>query len=91
MELSRVFLALGDPTRRAMLMRLGNGAASVSELAQPMAMALPSALKHLRVLEEAGLVRTSKRGRTRVCAMEPELLLTATEWLSGELGLPETR
>lgn len=88
-ELSRVFLALGDPTRRALLMRLGGGEASVSELAQPLAMALPSVLKHLRVLEQAGLVRTRKRGRTRYCMMEPEPLLTATEWLSVELGLPD--
>ena len=75
--LDDVFLALGDPTRRAIVSRLVAGAASVKELAAPFAMALPSFLKHLNVLERGGLVRSRKIGRTRLCELEPAALRSA--------------
>ena len=65
MELDRVFKALADPTRRAVLERLSGGVAAVSELAEPFDMALPSFLQHMNVLEASGLVRSSKSGRVR--------------------------
>jgi len=79
--LDLVFAALTDGTRRDMLRRLANGPASVSELAQPFRMALPSLLKHLAVLERAGVVATRKRGRTRTCWLRPTAMLTAENWL----------
>ena len=68
-RLDRVFRALGDPTRRAVLGRLSSGPAAVSELAQPFDMALPSFTQHLAVLEECGLVRSRKTGRVRTCQL----------------------
>jgi len=69
-QLSGIFQALADPTRRAVLGRLGKGPASISELARPFDMALPSFMKHIRFLESSGLVRTRKNGRVRTCAIE---------------------
>lgn len=80
-ELDGVFRALADPTRRAVVQRLSLGPASVSELARPFEMALPSFLQHLRVLEESGLVRSTKQGRTRTCEMAPEQLSKAEHWI----------
>jgi len=87
--LDAVFHALADPTRRAVLARLGEGPASVSALAQPFDMALPSFLKHLRVLEESGLIRTEKQGRTRRCALERGRLAEAAGWLAAQRALWE--
>ncbi|HXS29826.1 MAG TPA: metalloregulator ArsR/SmtB family transcription factor [Steroidobacteraceae bacterium] len=82
-----VFHALSDGTRREILRRLAAGPASVSELAQPFRMALPSLLKHLGVLESAGAVVSRKRGRTRTCWLRPAALLAGEHWLS-ELRRP---
>src|SRR5690606_38458477 len=70
-RLDALFQALADPTRRAILSRLARGPASVSDLAQPFDMALPSLMGHLRKLEEAGLIDTKKDGRVRTCAIVP--------------------
>ena len=68
-DLSNLFHALADPTRRAMLTRLAQGPAPVSELAEPTGLRLPTVMRHLSVLEEAGLIATAKDGRVRTCAM----------------------
>lgn len=68
-ELDDVFRALADGTRRGMVARLAEGPASVSELAEPLTMSLPAVMKHVRVLEQAGLVSHRKEGRTRVCEL----------------------
>lgn len=80
-SLDDVFAALADPTRRAVIARLGRGAASVSELADPHDMALPSFLKHLNRLEASGIVRSRKDGRVRVCTLHPEALAAAETWI----------
>jgi DNA-binding transcriptional ArsR family regulator len=80
--LDRMFHALADPTRRAMVERLTRGPASVSELAQPLAMSLPAVVQHLHVLQESGLVRSKKIGRVRTCQLEPKALRTAEHWIS---------
>jgi len=82
-DLDRVFQALADPSRRAMLERLTRGPASVSELAAPLTMSLPGVVQHLQVLEAAGLVRTEKTGRVRSCMLEPGALRAAEAWLAG--------
>jgi len=81
-ELDRLFHALADPARRAILERLGRGAAAVSELAKPLPMSLPAAMQHLGVLEAAGLIRTEKVGRTRTCALEPQAMSRAEQWIT---------
>lgn len=81
-RLDQVFRALADPTRRAVLHRLTRGDAAVSELAKPFEMALPSFLQHLRVLEEAGLVRSQKTGRVRTYQVSPEPLFAAESWIT---------
>ena len=78
----RLFHTLADPTRRAILERLGRGPAPVSELARPLPMSLPSAMQHLGVLEAAGLVRTEKVGWVRTCALEPKALGQAEQWIN---------
>lgn len=80
--LDAAFSALADPTRRAILERLGSGGATISELAQPAAMSLTGLKKHVRVLEEAGLVSTEKRGRSRHCQLGPRRLEDAAAWLA---------
>ena len=82
LNLDLVFQALSDPTRRAMLARIGQGALPVTELARPTGMALPTILRHLSVLEGAGLITTQKHGRTRMCAADPETLAATEDWLS---------
>lgn len=89
--LDQVFLALGDPTRRAIVRRLGAGAASVTELAAPFAMALPSFMKHLGVLERSGLIRSQKQGRIRTCELEPAALKSAEGWMAEQRTLWESR
>jgi DNA-binding transcriptional ArsR family regulator len=79
--LDRVFRALSDPARRAMVERLGDGPLSVSALARPLPMSLPAVMQHLQVLEAAGLVRSAKAGRVRTCAVEPGALGPAEEWI----------
>jgi DNA-binding transcriptional ArsR family regulator len=79
--LDLVFQALADPTRRAIVERLSRGQASVTALAQPLAMSLPAVMQHLHVLEASGLVQSEKVGRVRTCRIEPAVLRTAEEWI----------
>ncbi|MCC2671653.1 MAG: regulatory protein ArsR [Armatimonadetes bacterium] len=81
-DLTRVFHALSDPTRRAVLERLTRGPAAMTELAQPFRMALPSFSQHLGVLEQSGLVRSSKTGRVRTYQLAPQPLEAAQDWLA---------
>jgi DNA-binding transcriptional ArsR family regulator len=82
LALDRVFSALADPTRRGMVARLVQGPASVSELARPFSIALPTVVQHLKVLEESGLVSSAKTGRVRTCRLEQERLDAAQAWLA---------
>lgn len=91
LALDDIFLALGDPTRRAIVSRLGTGAASVKELAAPFAMALPSLMKHLGVLERSGLIRSQKQGRVRMCELQPASMRTAENWMVEQRALWEAR
>jgi DNA-binding transcriptional ArsR family regulator len=90
-ELDGTFSALSDPTRRAILERLGRGPATVGELAEPSGMSLTGLGKHVRVLEEAGLVTTEKVGRTRECRLGPGRLEDATRWIERYRRLWERR
>ena len=80
--LDRVFHALADPTRRAMLRRLANGEHSVGELAEPFDMSVAAAAKHVKVLEGAGLLRRSIEGRTHRCRIEAGPLAEADQWIA---------
>ena len=84
--LDRTFSALSDPTRRAMLERLSLGPATISELASPAGISLPGVLKHVRILEEADLVISEKRGRSRECRLGPAKLDDATKWIEWYRG-----
>ena len=90
-DLDNVFRALADPTRRAVVQRLSQGPASVSELAAPFDMALPSFMQHLRVLEESGLMRSKKAGRVRTCEIKPKQLAKAETWISRQRAVWEAR
>jgi DNA-binding transcriptional ArsR family regulator len=81
-DLDRLFHALADPARRAIVERLSRGPAPVSELARPLPMSLPAAMQHLSVLEVAGLVRSEKVGRVRTCTIEPRALSQAEQWIN---------
>ena len=81
-QLDTVFHALGDATRRQMLAQLASGERTVSQLAEPYAMSLAAASKHIKALEAAGLVKRDVRGRTHVCSLAPGPLATAHEWLA---------
>lgn len=83
-SLDNIFQALADPTRRAVLERLGHGPASVGELAMPFDMALPSFMKHIAMLESAGLIRTKKTGRVRLCTIEQQRLTLVDGWLADQ-------
>jgi DNA-binding transcriptional ArsR family regulator len=89
--LDRLFQALADPTRRVMVERLSRGPASVSELAQPLAMSLPAVLQHLQVLEASGLVRSQKVGRVRTCQIERAALRTLEQWIAERQATWEQR
>mgnify|MGYP003779291615 CR=1 FL=1 len=89
--LNDVFQALADPTRRAVLARLGKGPASISDLARPFDMALPSFMKHVRFLEASGLIRTEKQGRVRTCAIDRRQFMAAEAWLAEQRALWEAR
>jgi DNA-binding transcriptional ArsR family regulator len=80
-QMDTVFHALGDATRRHMLRDLAGGERTVSQLAQPFAMSLAAASKHIKALENAGLIRREVRGRTHVCRLEPGPLASAHQWL----------
>jgi DNA-binding transcriptional ArsR family regulator len=81
-QLDRAFHALADESRRAMVIRLSQGAASVSELAAPLDMSLPSVMQHLDVLQRSGLVRSEKVGRVRTCRLEPGPMRTLEQWIA---------
>ena len=81
-QLDKTFAALADPTRRALVERLVQGPATVSELARPLPMSLPAAMLHLKVLEESGLVTSQKVGRVRTCRIDPRMLSQAEQWVS---------
>lgn len=80
-SLDRTFAALADPTRRAVVSRLVAGEGSISTLAARHPMSLPAFMKHVRVLEQAGLVRTVKRGRVRHCRLDAARMAEAERWL----------
>lgn len=90
-ELDRVFYALANPTRRAVLERLSDSPAPVSELALPFGMALPSFTQHLNVLEDCGLVRSQKMGRVRTYQIAPKPLKAAERWMVKHRAMWETR
>jgi DNA-binding transcriptional ArsR family regulator len=90
-ELDRIFQALADPTRRDIVERLTRAPASVSSLAEPLAMSLPAVMQHLQVLEACGLVRSEKVGRVRTCHIEPAGLRAAEGWLGRQRTAWEIR
>lgn len=81
-RLDLAFQALADPARRAIVERLSQGPASVSELARPLPMSLPAVMLHLKVLEESGLVTSSKAGRVRTCRIDAQKLSQAEHWIA---------
>jgi DNA-binding transcriptional ArsR family regulator len=81
-DLDSLFHALADPARRSMVERLSRGPAPVGELARPLEMSLPSVLQHLGVLESAGLVRSQKHGRVRMCSIQADTLSLAEQWIN---------
>jgi len=89
--LSLVFHALADPTRRAILTRLAEGPAAVTDLATPTGLRLPTVMRHLSVLEEAGLIATAKDGRVRTCALVPEAMAPVQTWLDDQRTIWENR
>lgn len=90
-DLSVIFQALADPTRRAVLERLALGPARVTDLAGPTGLRLPTVMRHLQVLEDAGLIATAKDGRIRTCAIVPEALVPVRSWLEEQRSLWEAR
>jgi DNA-binding transcriptional ArsR family regulator len=90
-QLDLMFQALADPARRGMVEQLTRGPASVSELAEPLAMSLSAVVQHLAVLEASGLVRTAKVGRVRTCQIDPKALRTAEQWIADRRTLWERR
>jgi len=90
-RLDGVFHALANPTRRAVVERLSRGPAGVSQLAEPFAMALPSFLQHLQVLEGSGLVRSEKSGRVRTYSLAPDRLAQAETWMGRTRRVWEAR
>src|SRR3954470_24219936 len=90
-QLDTTFAALSDPTRRAIVERLADGEASVTELAAPFAMSLPAVSKHLKVFEKAGLIYRGRRAQWRPCRLAPEPLKEASDWLQEYRRLWEER
>ncbi len=89
--LSDVFFALSDATRRAVVRRLSKGPASISELARPFPMALPSFMQHIDVLTETGMIRSKKVGRVRTCELTPQKMKIADGWIAEHLLLCDAR
>jgi DNA-binding transcriptional ArsR family regulator len=90
-SLDHVFVALADPTRRAVIRSLGRGELSVGELARHFPMTLPSFMKHVRTLESSGLIRTSKSGRVRTCTLNRDRLQLLDGWLAEQRAVWESR
>ena len=89
--IDRVFHALGDPTRRAIVEKLSEGPISVSHLARPLEITLAAVVQHLQILEKSGLVHTEKVGRVRTCRIEPRGLSVAEKWIEARRTLWEKR
>lgn len=85
-DLSLIFQALADPTRRGMMERLSVGPAAVTELARPSGLRLPTVMRHLSVLEAAGLIESSKSGRIRICRSVPDAMSQAEAWMAEVRG-----
>src|SRR3954469_13331677 len=90
-SIDRVFHALADPSRRVIVERLSAGPATVSELAQPLAMSLPAVVQHLQVLQVSGLVSSKKVGRVRTCRIEPAALRPVERWIGARRSSWERR
>ncbi len=90
-SLTSVFHALADPTRRSVIARLGNGSASIKELAEPFGLGLPSFLKHIKVLESSGLIASEKVGRVRTCKLKRENLIAAEKWFDEQRAVWKSR
>lgn len=90
-ELSLLFHALADETRRSILARLAEGPARVTDLSRPTGLRLPTVMRHIALLEEAGLVASSKDGRVRTCAIVPEALEPARSWIDAQRAVWESR
>src|ERR1700720_160645 len=90
-SVDRVFHALGDPTRRAIVEKLSEGPISVSHLARPLEITLAAVVQHLQILEKSGLVHTEKVGRVRTCRIEPRGLSVAEKWIEARRTLWEKR
>ena len=90
-SLDAVFGALSDPTRRLVIGELGRGPASVSDLARSSTMTLPSFMKHIRILEHTGLIRTAKEGRVRTCTLDRDRLAVVDGWLAEQRAIWEGR
>ena len=90
-QLDRAFHALADPSRRSIVVRLSRGPASVSELAEPLAMSLPAVVQHIDVLQKSGLVRSKKVGRVRTCRLEPAPMRSVEHWIAEHRGTWENR
>lgn len=91
LEIDRIFHALGDPTRRALVERLREGPVSVSHLAEPLAITLAAVVQHIQVLEDCGLVKTEKVGRVRSCRLDPEGFAAAQAWIADCRGAWERK
>jgi DNA-binding transcriptional ArsR family regulator len=90
-NIDRVFHALGDPTRRALMEKLSEGPISVSRLAEPLDITLAAVVQHLQILEESGLVKTEKSGRVRTCRLDPVGLSVAAQWIGDRRSTWERR
>jgi DNA-binding transcriptional ArsR family regulator len=90
-DIDRIFHALGDPTRRAIMERLSAGPISVSRLAEPLDITLAAVVQHLQILEDSGLVQTEKVGRVRTCRIEPTGLSAAEQWIADRRSTWERR
>ena len=91
MSLSNTFAALGDPTRLAILERLAEGEATVTQLAEPFAMSMPAISRHLKVLESAGLIERGREGQSRPSRLRLEALEEATRWVDARRDIWEGR
>ncbi|MFZ6769333.1 ArsR/SmtB family transcription factor [Undibacterium sp. Di26W] len=90
-SLNNVFHALADPTRRAVIAKLGGGSASIKELAEPFGLGLPTFLKHIKVLESSGLIASEKVGRVRTCKLRRANLTAAEKWFDQQRTVWESR
>jgi DNA-binding transcriptional ArsR family regulator len=90
-DIDRVFHALGDPSRRAIVEKLSQGPISVSRLAEPLKITLAAVVQHLQILEESGLIQTEKVGRVRTCRIEPAGLSAAEQWIKDRRSIWERR